>query len=399
MAITLHKADGFEHGLISAYVHDAGPTGTPTIVTTGQHSGLRGVQINPATTTEFVPYNSAFSQVCFAFYINFTTLPTVTGHVFGRIRNTNGNLILDWDNTNTKMRIKAGTGTAATGGPVITTGTWYRVVLEYDTSTTTFTGRCTIDGGTEFSSTVATTALACIDCSLGATSNSAYDAVYDDVIVSGTDGDYEQIITWTNWEVLSAIPTADGTHNIATAGDFDSFTTTQFDNTTTNGNTFIGHRPVQAANTAEQVIRQELGAVTDYMEFLFENPANTYTNVGGVQTHAGHTESASAGASVGEIQLMLSDNTAVLTTGAIDVINSTEDPGVSVVGRNRAAIAPSGGWDETKVDGLKARVGFSDNAPDVNFIDLMLEVLYYNEPTSGTPLSELFHTISSGVRY
>lgn len=381
MAITLHKADGFEHGVLSTYTLDSAVTGTPSIVTTGQRSGSRAMQINPSAATEFVSYNTAATIVSMAFAINFTTLPTVTGAVIARMRNTNGNLIIDWNNTTSQIRIKAGTGTAVSGGPTITTATWYRVVLEYDCSTGTASARCTIDNGTEFSATGTQASLALTDVSLGATSASTYDATYDDFLCSITDGDYEQVVTWTNWEILSAIPTSDGTHNITTSGDFDSFTTTAFSNSTTNGNTFIGHRPLQAANTAEQVIRQDLGATTNYMEVLFENPANTHPNVGGVQTHGGHVEASATGNSLGEIRLMLSDSTVVSTTGSIDVIDSTEDPGTTVTGRKRAAIAPAGGWDETKVDGLKARIGFADNAPDVNFIDLMIQVVYYATAT------------------
>lgn len=343
------------------------------------------MEINPAAATEFVPYNTAGTVVTMAFFVKFSSLPTASGHVIARIRNTNGNALLEWDNATSQFRVDMGTASPVTGGPTITTGVWYRVVMELDTSTGTATVRVKVDSTTEFSNSVAQASLASIDAVLGATSASTYTAIFDDLVVSITDGDYEQIRdTWTDWEILSAIPDADGTHNITASGDMDSFVGTAFSNSTTTGWTFIDHRPLQAANTADNVIRQDTASATIYMELLFESPANTHPNVGGVQTHAGHVMSSATGTPTAEAQLMLSDSTEVLTTGSISMIQSLEDPATTVTGRKRAAIAPSGGWDETKVDGLKVRIGFNNIAADVNFIDLMLQIVYYATAAAGS---------------
>jgi hypothetical protein len=199
----------------------------------------------------------------------------------------------------------------------------------------------------------------------------------DDWLIATADGDYEEIKGWTSHSVQSLIPSADGTHNITTLGDFDSFTSTAFSNSTTNGNTFIAHRPLQLANTAEQVIRQDLGATTNYMEFTLENLSAGDSTVEDVRTYGTHVEASTTNASLGEIRLLLSDDTEVLTTGSLSVVNSTEDPGITINLRKRMAIAPAGGWDTTKVDGLKVRVGFGDGVPDVNFIDCMVEVALF----------------------
>jgi hypothetical protein len=123
------------------------------------------------------------------------------------------------------------------------------------------------------------------------------------------------------------------------------------------------------------------------MEFGLENLAGGGpANVAAARCYGIHIESATSGASLGEMRLLLSDNTEVLTTGSLAMINSTEDPGLAVTLRKRMTIAPSGGWDRTKVDGLKVRLGFADNAPDVNFIDSMVEVALYAAAAAATSL-------------
>ena len=396
MAVTLHKATGFEHGSVvggAAGPFDSASSGTPTIVTTGQRSGLRALQLNPAGAAESVILASAGTVVTVALFIKFTTLPTTAGDPFVRIRNTNGNALLEWDQTNQKFRVDMGAAAPVVGGPVITTGQWYRVVMELDTSTGTATIRCKVDSTTEFSQSNAQTSLASQDVTLGPSGVSTYDALFDDLVISITDGDYEQIRDdWTDWEILSAIPTSDGTHEATNAsGDFDGFTTPTFTQTSTNVNANIGHRPLQLANTANNVVRQSVQSATKYVEVLFENPSNTHPNVAGVQTYGTMLMSSATGTPTAEARLMLSDSTEVLTTGGGSLIDTADgDPGTTVTVRKKAAIAPAGGWDETKVDGLKCRFGFNNIAADAHFVDLMLEVVYF--ATGAAPAADaLFH--------
>ena len=390
---TIEKLDGFEHGRSVAAgngVADA-VSGTLTVVTTPVRTGARALEVNPAAGSEQYAYNIAATNriVTQAVYIRFAALPTADSQLLHFV-NANANGYLWFMNTNDKFAVSVGTSGQIEGGPVLVIDTWYRVVVEYDTSTGTYVCRAIVDGGTEFSDSAAFAAADITAVRLGNTTSQTFTAYYDDWLISITDTDYEDISTWTGHSIESLIPNADGTHNITTAGDFDSFVGTAFGNSTTNGNTFIGHRPLQAANTADQVIRQELGATTNYMEFTLENLSASSDTVQAVRAYGTHIESAAAGASLGEAQLLLSDNTEVLTTGSLSVIDSTEDPGTTLSIKKRMTIAPSGGWDRTKVDGLKARVGFGDNAPDVNFIDFMVEVLLKTAAAAGAEFAQ-FH--------
>ena len=377
---TLLWLDGFEHGRATSGatgVYDT-VTASPLTVITPVRTGARSMRVDPAAAAESVQYNLAAGNriVTQAVYFRFATLPTADVRLM-EFNNASGNGNVWFVNATDQIGVAIGGGAITAGGPTLVVDTWYRLVVEYDTSTGTYSIKAKVDNGTEFSTTSAVAAADQTAVRLGTNGAHTYTCFYDDYLLSVTDGDYEDIGGWTSHQIEALIPNSDGTHNITTSGDFDSFVGTAFSNSTTNGNTFIGHRPLAVANTADQVIRQELGTTANYMEFGLENLADNTKAVAGVRAYGCHVEAAAAGASLGEARLLLSDNTVVLTTGSIDVIDSTEDPGATITLRKRMTIAPSGGWDGTKVDGLKARVGFSDNAPDVNFIDFMVEVAQY----------------------
>jgi hypothetical protein len=290
--------------------------------------------------------------------------------------NSSSNGQLMFINATDQFGVKQGGNAAVAGGPTIVVNTWYRVVWEIDASASPFVIRCRIDNGTEFSTSFAATAADITASALGTLNADTVTAYYDDWLTSVTNGDYEDINTWTSHEIQSLIPSSDGTHNITTSGDFDSFVGTAFANGTTTGWTFIDHRPLQVANTADNVIRQELGTTANYMEFLLENHTLSGAPLD-ARAYATHVEAVATGASLAEARLLYLTSTEVVTTGSLSVIDTTEDPGITVTLRKRMCIRPAGGWDDSKVDGLKARVGFGDAAPDVNFIDFMVEVLYF----------------------
>jgi len=385
---TILMLDGFEHGRQDATVvgvYDT-VTGSPATQITPVRTGLRSMRINPAGAAQSVQYNLAAGNriVTQAVYFRFATLPTADVRIM-EFNNASGNGNVWFSNATDQIGIAIGGGAITVGGPTLVIDTWYRLVVEYDTSTGTYSIKARVNNGTEFSTTSAIAAADQSSVRLGTNGAHTYTCYYDDWIISVTDADYEDIGSWTSHEIESLIPSSDGTHNITTSGDFDSFVGTAFSNSTTNGNTFIAHRPLQASNVADQVIRQELGTTANYMELLLENHTLSGAPLA-ARGYATHVEAASAGASLGEVRLLLSDNTEVLTTGSLSVINSTEDPGTTTTIRKRMCIAPSGGWDNTKVDGLKARVGFGDAAPDVNFIDFMVEVLYFTAAAAAASL-------------
>jgi hypothetical protein len=394
---TLVAVDGFEHGRVSGTqpVFDAVIGTLSAIVTTPVRTaftGSRALVLDPSATTKAVRYNITGGNLVMSFDIYFDDLPGAKSIVaLGQMVGGAENMVFVYDPASGKFGVSTDPDAAAftTGGPTVAADTWYHIDLKMAFASTTHEIFCKVDGGTEFSHSEGglTNLTTGISAQLGCSTNQTFTAYYDDWVVSATAADYPL----GRHQVVGLIPSSDGTHAITTSGDFDSFTGTAFSNATTTGHTFIGHRPLQMANTANQVIRQELGTTANYMEMLLENlPGSLDPVANGVRVFASHVEASASGASLGEARLLLADNTEVLTTGSLSAINSTEDPGTTVTLRKRMAIDPSGGWDRTKVDGLKVRVGFADNAPDVNFIDFLAMVALLDpqaESSSGSAAS------------
>jgi hypothetical protein len=384
---TIFQIDGFEHGNVTSGVGGVygSISGTPAIVTTPVRTGLRALEVSATGASEGVQHSSITSTfVTSAFYLRFASLPTSTMKLM-RLLNASGNAYLRC-NASGQLSIIVGAGSAVNVGTALSINTWYRIVAQLDTSTGTASFKASVNGGTDATATNAQATANTTAVQLGPDDAVTITFYADDWLIATASADYAEIKGWTSHSVQSLIPSADGTHNITTAGDLDSFTSTAFSNSTTNGNTFIAHRPLQLANTAEQVIRQDLGTAAEYMEFTLENLAAGDSTVEDVKTYGAHIESATTGASLGEMRLLLSDNTQLLDAANNSMIDLNDDPGTTLNLRKRMMVAPAGGWDTTKVDGLKIRLGFADNAPDVNFIDCMIEVLLFTPGAAATSL-------------
>ena len=367
---TLDRIDGFEHGIATSAVVFDNATGSPTIVTTPVRTGSRALSCAASGAGCYVRYTipAGNRKVTQSFYFRISSLPGSGTPEFAAIGHTTVKGVVRVNSSGACQALITG-GLVQTHGTTLVAGTWYRLDMVVDSSTGTWTLDWSIDGTSGTQATSSQTAADITGAYAGITTASTITVYYDDWAIATGSSDYPI----GPHSVESLIPSADGTHNIGSSGDFDSFTTTAFSNYTTTGYSYIGHRPLQYANTADQVIRQDINGATNYMEFTLENMSGS--NPVGVRAYGVHVESASVGASNGEMRLLLSDNTEVLTTGSISMINSTEDPSTTVTLRDRMCIDPSGGWDATKVNGLKVRLGFGDGNPDVNFIDCMLEVL------------------------
>lgn len=399
MALAPRWIDGFEHGSVgtgNGAVYDAA-TGTAAIVTTPVRSGLRALQIDTTAAAKRVSYQmpsngpvTSTTWGSMGVAVRFPSLPADSTQIFS-YGNANGAGVVQFNTGTNHLELTFNNTTNTDFGPTIATDTWYYVETEVDFSTGTAVFRGRVDNGAVTAISRSQTSSTITGFTLGTQTTDTLNAFYDDWVICTTKDNSQRDDSFPgDGRIVSLIVDGDGAHNITTAGDFDSFTGTAFDNTTTTGWTFIDHRPLQLANTADNLIRQELGTSANYMTFTFEDlpavDANT-TIAAAVRAYCSRVESSGTGTSGAEFRLLLSDGTEVLSTGpatnsastnyytAVSVGHSAEDMGLTLWLHRRMTDPPGGQWTREKVNGLQGRVGFGDGSPDVNFIDYMLEVL------------------------
>ena len=403
--------DGFEHGAMAAAAGAySNVTASPAIVTSPVRSGLRAGQISSSAAAESFGLDlpSGTRTAVMSCYVRMTSLAPGANHQILIFTNANGSAQIWFDDSANRFFAAINNVDQQVFGPnPIVIDTWYRIdcMAVASGGTTSITARAFNDtgpltatnSGVEVVSSRAQTDADFTRASCGTAGATTSTQYYDDWVVSLTAADYPFVPHY----VVSLIPNEDGTHNITTPGDMDSFTTTAFDNSTTNGNTFIGHRPMQRANTPEQVVRQDLQSASTYMEFLFENmPAPEVGAIAGVRTYATHVMSSTTGTPTAEMRLMDAASTEILTTGmgstSVSMIQTLEDPGTTVTVRKRMADRPANGWTYDLVNGLKIQAGFNNIAADVNFIDAMLEVLVV--PASMVPQPSVLKPMAHMLR-
>ena len=377
MAATLTRIDSFDHGVLVAGT--AGPygtiTGSPSITTSTPRTGSRCLEISAAAAVELVRYTltAGVRVASDAFYIRFVSaLPSADATLFHYIC-TAGNGLLKYDNATGRFALASAGGSDVPFGPgSLAADTWYRVILEYDTSGANAVMKGTIDNGTEGSASTAITAADITSANMGTPNTHTFTARYDDWIGSETDGDYELFKATTDHQVESLVPTADGTHSISGANEIErTLTGTDITNATTDAYLLVDDEPMDTTPT--DYINDVGTNTASYVEVTFENLAAGTRLPWDVKVLEIDVDSAASGASSAISRVLLSDSTAV----APDVRLSSDDPGTTVTMRKKVLTDPSGGWDRTKVDGLKARFGFGDGAPDSYFGSIMLEVAVY----------------------
>lgn len=368
--------DSWEHGraVVTTNLYSGAGTGQ-SISTSTYRTGTRSLRCAPASNSQYLTRGiTGTTDGTTGFYIRFATLPP-DGAILFRVGASTFVRIYYASATQQFTIDHSSAGGATAFGPTLTTGVWYKVLLKWNTSTNPWSATVSVDGAYETTIAPAVTGASLTVVNWGNTATVASgEWFYDDAFIDDDEGAYTTLKS-ADWQVQALIVNGDGSHNIATSGDFDSYTTTAFDNSTTDGYTYLDHRPLLFSNAANQVIRQELGTTTDYMEFTLENLTSPGTaEVWGVSGIGVHAENVASGASQGEMRVYESDGTSLCTP---DIIASTNDPGTTTTLRHVILSRASGSWSSSVVDGLLLRIGYADNAPDVNFIDAMLQVMLY----------------------
>ena len=371
---------GFEHGVtpiageaIAGALYDTVQTAAAiSIVTSPVHSGTYAMQITATGLTTRTGWNFVASdRVISRFYVYFpTSLPAATVGL-AHVLTTAGSLLLFRYNQATgKFNTIWGAVGSQDSTMTVAVDTWYQIDLEaiVNAATRTCDWQIAVDGEAQVAQTQSAsteTASTATGFRLGGNLGQTLTAVYDDVYLSVTSGDYPISTEVSETELLA--PASDGTHNAGTniiedqAG-ADIGVVTAFD--------LIDEVPISGA---ADYIRQFSNDATKYAEVLFGDTIQA--DILGVAGEV-HMASSTNGFSCNGAMVVIRDDATevgVLGTSASPAAFTNGGPGYK-----RAVItAPAGGWTQAEVNALKGRAGFStDASPRPRFHVFVLEVAY-----------------------
>lgn len=343
--------------------------GTPTADTTTFRNGLRSYRFNPSATTTYLSRTITSQRVVGRMAIRFATLPASGTIVLMQLTNTNGNMIIQYSATGTKLQAKAGAATAV-DGPTITTGTWYLIDFDANTSGGTATLDWRVNKTALTQASNSQTAANMTAFIVGLATSTTADLYIDDIMLSFTGGDYPL----GDGKILGFSPDGSGSHSF-TAGDFQDNTSTNITTPSGTVHTFIDEVPITSSS---DYIKQVVNRTTGYIRFDFQTSSVTQ-DARGVAIYSSQMAS---GTTTNNATFRLDDG------GSLSDIYPSSDISQSslIYNADFFPTPPSGGtWTQTKINALAARWGYSgDASPNPYLQGVLMEVEYPVFSVSGT---------------
>lgn len=341
-------------------------------------SGARSLRIHPAAAnagqaTSAVLASSNLWVWCG--YVRFASLPTSDIMLFELTSGAGVGFRFSDSTICAAYRVST-TVTFGATGVAVTTGAWYGVDVKVDNSANPWLMDAKVDGVACAQVTRATAASASTEvvCGVGVgAGNKTFDAYFDDVVASQTLADYPIGAGYVN----HFVPTADGTHNIAGANDFErSATGTDITNAITTAFQLIDDVPLKSGVVSEYINLIAPPNATDYVEVVYGPAPGISTPTVAPRAVEVICAYASASAGTNNLRLALNDNG---TTN--DVLNTTTGPGTTATyARKHYATAPTGGaWTLSgagNFNNLRMRCLTNDAAPDPWFASTMVEAWF-----------------------
>lgn len=252
-------------------------------------------------------------------------------------------------------------------GVAVTTGVWYLIDVKVNASANPWTVDVQVDGAACGQATLAAAAGTTQQLALGNSSTATLDMYADDLLVSHTSGDYPL----GGGYVISYIPNADGTHNVAGANDFErTLTGTDIINTTTDAYELVNDRPLEAV-AGDFINGKAPPNTTDYVEVAYEDSAESVAPRS-VEAIAGYHDASGAGTHNFQLTLRSGSTTADIMPAATRNVGATMS-----WGRAHFTTIPGGtAWTLDAFNALVSRIIVSDPSPDVYLDGLMLEAEY-----------------------
>lgn len=351
-----------------------------TYETSSPLTGARSILINTTAVAQSVstwPTFAGAGIVVFRFRIRFSTLP-------------NASIALGTDNSTlhagayfnaSDSKIYAGTSASALGatGVSVTTDVTYYIDVRVNRTANPWLVDVQVNGtacGQRTTTQAAFTTAQTVR--LGDSVNaSTYSAVFDDVIVSVTSGDYPIGDGYVN----HFVPTSDGTHNIAGTGDFRrTLTATDILNATTTAYQLVDDVPLEEGAGVDWINMLLPVNATDYVECVFGPAPGISTPTVAPRAVEVICGIHHAGTGAGNMEIRLNDNGSMGT-----VYTATAVAGVTSIAYKRVHFAdpPSaasawviGGGGDGDFTNLRVQFGSPavlDVNPDQYFDCIMIE--------------------------
>lgn len=312
-------ACGFECGQIGSSggvgQHWSAVGTPPTFSTTTVRSGSRSLRINFTNSNAMraaCVLGSVGSHVG-RVYIRFATLPTVDARVLELVNQD----AIYYKTSEGKLYLRRNSdGVEGASGVSVTTDVWYRIDWKRDTSGSTMDAQ--VDGVALGQLALTDTSNYAINlCAVSISGGSLYDVdcFYDDLIISQTLADYPLGAGYVN----HFVPTADGTHSVAGANDFERGDTgTDILNATTDAYLLVDDVPLDdtTPDTNDSIALVAPPSANDYVEVVFGPAPGISTPTAGPRAVEVICGIHQAGTGTGNMALRMNDN------GALDDVYS-----------------------------------------------------------------------------
>jgi hypothetical protein len=377
---------GYEHGVANLTINggglafDGGAT-LPTVVSTQAHTGTYSMYVNVnGTAVQNIAYGHAsLPKIAVAsFYVFIPTggLPNAIwtmGTWFATT--TAGNCGISISSGAATLRCQIGAGTAVVSSS-ISLDRWHKIDLIFDMSTSTWAIDWKIDGVAQTQATNAgqsttdTISYFRFGSSSGTITGQAY---IDDVVLSETSGDFP--IPETGTQLL--MPSADGSH-VAGTNVMESNTGANIGVVTAYN--LINKLPMSDGST---YIKQIANGSGNYAEVSFADISAYHTGIIGATGILTYTSSGSTANNGATVISKDSFSTSTNLWGSPASPADMSDGNTSAPYYKSLAIANV--IDDTTVNALKARVGYStSSAVNPYWLNVGVEVAYVYYSSTGT---------------
>ena len=365
---------GAEAGIVTVGATGLTPVWTyasgATISTTIYHNGLRSYRFNLSAAAGSMSRPLGVQRAIATIAIRFDTLPNgnITWISFA---NASASPVIGYNNSTNQIYARVGAGTVRYYTPTISTGVWYVIDIDANTSANPYTMDWRVNGVAQTQATSATAAANMTTFAIGASSSITADVYFDDIILSNTAADYplgNSADDGYSVKVLGFSPNADGVHDF-TANDFiRNAAGGSFLLGDTDGYTYIDERPLNGGDFVNNAI--ERASNTKYMQFAFEDTTEAGNAIGLEVVSAQHAAATQAD----NATLNLNDGGSISAVYTLSDISQTS----LIFNSKQFATAPStGAWTPTKINALMMRFGYSTDAtPDAYLDGTILEVAW-----------------------